>query len=56
MGFRTSVLIMLALVLTFVIGSWLGDLILPGSTTLGAVIGGLILGGGVLYFTRNIGR
>ncbi|MEM9356747.1 MAG: hypothetical protein AAGB04_11075 [Pseudomonadota bacterium] len=56
MGFRTSVVIMVALVLTFLIGGWIGDLILPGSTTLGAIIGGLILGGGVLYFTRNIGR
>lgn len=56
MGFRTSVLIIIALVLTFLFGSWLGDLIWPGSSTLGAVIGGLILGGAVLYFTRNIGR
>ena len=47
---------MLALVLTFLLGSWLGNLIWPGSSTPGAVIGGLLLGGSVLFLTRNIGR
>ena len=56
MGFRTSALIIVALVLTFLFGNWLGNLIWPGSSTLGAIIGGLILGGSVLLLTRNIGR
>ena len=43
-------------VCSFVLGSWLGHLIWPGSGIPGAVIGALIFGGGVLYLTRNVGR
>lgn len=56
MGFRLSVLVFLALVLTFLFGTWLGNLIWPDSIILGAIIGGLTLGGIVLLLTKNIGR
>ena len=56
MGIRTSIIAMLALVLTFILGTWLGSLIMPGSSSLAGVIGGVLLGGGILYLTRNIGR
>lgn len=56
MGFRVSILAIMVLILTFSFGTWLGNLIWPGSSTLGAVIGGLTLGGGVLLLTRHFGR
>ena len=43
-------------VASFVVGSWLGGVVWPGSDSFGALIGALIFGGGVLYLTRNIGR
>ncbi len=48
------VVISIALVVSFVLGSWLGELIWPGSVLPGAVIGAVILGGGVLWLTRNV--
>ena len=56
MGFRLSVLIIVALVITFMFGTWLGNLLWPGSSTLGAIIGGLTLGGVVLLLSKNIGQ
>ena len=50
------IVILIAGVASFMFGTWLGDLIWPGSSLLGAVIASLLFGGGVLYMTRNIGR
>ncbi len=48
--------ILVAGVSCFILGTWLGGLIWPGSELFGAILGGLIFGGGVLYLTRNVGR
>ena len=50
------VIILIAGVVCFILGTWLGSTIWPGSTLSGAVIGALIFGGGVLYMTRDLGR
>ena len=50
------VVILVAGVVCFILGAWLGSLIWPGSTLPGAAIGALMFGGGVLYMTRDIGR
>ena len=50
------VIILIAGVVCFVLGTWLGSMIWPDSTLPGAAIGALIFGGGVLYVTRNLRR
>jgi hypothetical protein len=54
--FLRTLVILAAGLASFILGSWLGDLIWPGSATLAAVLGALLFGGGVLYITRDIGR
>jgi len=63
-GLNTMILRILVIlifgVVSFVIGAWVGNLILPGGSLLGlilgAVLGAAIFGGSILYITRNIGQ
>ncbi|MEN2494202.1 MAG: hypothetical protein TECD_00093 [Hyphomicrobiaceae bacterium hypho_1] len=50
------IFILIANLLSFVIGIWVGNIIWPSSIILGAIIGALFFGGFVIYLTRDIRR